>query len=204
MAWLSRPASPPAGDRAAQAAQPEPIEGASPGIAAVLQGTAEGQGRAVLDLGPASNQSLQVYGRFARWIYFADLLGEPLRPRAEGAPVGLQLAKFERPYDFVFAWDILDRLFPEDRAHLVRWLVDSTAPQARVHVVIRSSDDAIAHPLRFTVVDNGHIRYEPAGTTRLPLARLLPAEVAKVLAPLRVAHAFTLKNGLREYMAVRP
>jgi hypothetical protein len=158
----------------------------------------------VLDLGPASDQSLRVYGRFARWIRFADLLGEAWWPRAEGSAAGLQLPQLDRAYDLVFAWDILDRLFPDDRSDLVRWLADNTAPGARVHVVVRASEDAIACALRFTVVDVGHIRYEPAGTSRLPQSRLLPAEVAKVLAPLQVLRAFTLKNGLREYVAVHP
>ena len=90
---------------------------------------------------------------------------------------------------------------PDERLRLVRWLAEITAPRARVHVVVRGAEDAIACPLRFTLetgwLDIGHIRYEPAGTTRLPLSRLLPAEVAKVLAPLQVLRAFTLKNGFK-------
>jgi hypothetical protein len=185
-------------------AQPEPAEGAAPGVAELLEGLSEDRGHAVLDLGPATDQSLRVYGRFARWIRFADLLGEAWWPQAEGSAGGLQLPQLDRPYDLVFAWDILDRLFPDDRPHLVRWLAEITAPGARVHVVVRASEDAIACPLRFTLVDIGHIRYEPAGTARLPLSRLLPAEVAKVLMPLQVVRAFTLRNGLREYVALRP
>jgi hypothetical protein len=185
-------------------AQPEPTEGAAPGVAAVLEGVSEDRAHAVLDLGPATDQSLRVYGRFARWIRFADLLGEAWWPQAEGSAAGLQLPQLDRPYDLVFAWDILDRLFPEDRPQLVRWLAEITAPGAHVHVVVRASEDAIAYPLRFTLVDVGHIRYETTGKARLPLYRLLPAEVAKVLAPLQVVRAFTLRNALREYVAVRP
>lgn len=185
-------------------AQPEPVEGPAPGVAALLEGVSEDRGHAVLDLGPASDQNLRIYGRFARWIRFADLLGETWWPRPEGSAAGLQLPKLDRRYDLVFAWDILDRLFPEDRPQLVQWLAEITAPGARFHVVVRASEDAIAYPLRFTLVDVGHIRYEPTGESRLPLYRLLPAEVAKVLAPLQVVRAFTLRNALREYVAVRP
>lgn len=205
MAWSRRrPDLPSADAPASPAAQPEPFEGAAPGVAAVLDGVREDRSHAVLDLGAAADQSLRVYSRFARWVHFADLLGEPWSPRAERSAAGLQLPQLDRAFDLVFGWDILDRLFPDSRSRLVQWLTGVTAPDARIHVVVRAAEDAISCPLRFTIVDVGRIRYEPAGTARLPLSRLLPAEVARALAPLRVAHAFTLKNGLREYMAIRP
>ncbi|HET9438920.1 MAG TPA: hypothetical protein VFO52_02045 [Longimicrobiales bacterium] len=202
MAWPRRPDRQPAEARASPVARAEVFEGAVPGIAALFQGIAEDRTHAVLDLGAASEQSLRVYSRFARWIHFADLLSETWPQQSSGG--AWQLPKLERAYDLVFGWDILDRMFPEAGSRLVQWLTNSTAPGARVHVIVRASEDAISRPLRFTLMDVGRIRYEIAGTARLPLARLLPAEVGKVLAPLRVEHAFTLKSGLREYLAVRP
>jgi hypothetical protein len=178
-----------------------PIEGAAPGLTALFNGISENRNHAVLDLGSASDQSLRVYSRFARWIYFADLLGA--QPSSQAQAAGLQLPKLEEPYDLVCAWDILDHLVLPDRLQLVEWLVENTTATARVHVVVRASDDAVPHPLRFTVVDVGQIRYEEAGDGQLPRSRLLPAEVGKVLAPFRVLHAFTLRNGLREYLAAR-
>lgn len=202
MAWPRRPDHPPADPRASAQARAETFEGAAPGIAALFQGIAEDRTHAVLDLGPASDQNLRVYGRFARWIHFADLFGETWSHSHSGG--GLQLPRLERAYDIVLGWDILDRMFPESGARLVQWLASTTAPGARVHVIVRASEDAISQPLRFTLQDLGRIRYEIAGTARLPLARLLPADVRKVLAPLQIQHAFTLKSGLREYLAVRP
>lgn len=212
MPWPLRPGNDAPADPRARAsptqagtqAGSESFEGASPGTAALFQVLKEDRSHAVLDLGTGTDQSLRVFSRFARWIHFADLLGEPWSQRGEESSGGLHLPRLDRAYDIVFAWDILDRLFPEARSRLVQWLTDTTEPKARVHAVVRTSEDAIARPLRFTLTDVGRIRYETVGTARLPLPRLLPAEVAKVLAPLRVAHAFTLKNGLREYVAIRP
>ena len=206
MAWPRRSDSQtPAAPRATpQRAQSESVEGVAPGTSAVFQALREDRSHAVLDLGAAADQNLRVYSRFARWIHFADLLGEPWTQRGEPAVAGLHLPKLDRAYDVVFAWDILDRLFPEARSRLVQWLMDTTAAKTRIHAVVRASEDAIARPLRFTLIDVGRIRYEIAGTAPQPLFKLLPAEVAKVLAPFRVANAFTLKNGLREYVAIRP
>lgn len=186
--------------------EPERFEGAAPGVAALLEGVSEDRTHAVLDLGPAANRSLEVYGRYARWVRFADLLGEGWRSRGQGSAAGLLktvLPRPERPYDLVFAWDILDRLFPEDRPHLVEWLAGITAPDARHHVLVRGSDEAVMRPLRFTLLGTDRIEYEPTSTAMLPPSRLRPAEVARVLAPLHVVHAFTLKTGFREYVAVR-
>jgi hypothetical protein len=191
---------------ASGAAVLEPVEAAAPGVAALLQGVSEGRSRAVLDLGTASDQSLRAYSRFARWIRFADLLGDASWPQALRSDAGVLRtvpSQPDHPYDFVFAWDVLDRLFPDDRPRLLQWLAEITAPNARLHAIVRSSEDTFTFPLRFTLLDVDRIRYEPAGTAQLPGPRLLPAQVAKLMAPFRVAHAFLLKSGLREYVAVR-
>lgn len=206
MDWLHRTGRAPTPDpHAAAVTQPQPIEGAAPGVAALLKAVSEDRSHAALDLGAASDQSLRIYSRFARWIRFADLLGEPWR-QADGTPGGALdtvLPAAERAYDLVFAWDILDRLLPEDRPQLVDWLIDSTAGEARLHLLVRASEHAIMTPVRFTLLDLDRIRYEPTGHARLAPARLLPADVARLLGPFRVVHAFTLKTGFREYVALR-
>jgi hypothetical protein len=204
--WLRRTRSAPPPEAPAAEVEPEGLEGPSPGVAALLEGVSEDRTHAVLDLGPASDRSLRVYSRYARWVRFADLLGEAWRPRAHGSSAGLlttPLPTPERPYDLVFVWDILDRLFPDDRPHLVEWLAGVTAPNARHHVLVRASYDTAMRPLRFSLLDTDRIQYEPTSTAMLPPSRLLPSDIARVLAPLQVAHAFTLRAGFREYVAVR-
>jgi hypothetical protein len=205
--WLRRIGRPPPADAAAPAeAEEEPVEGSAPGVAALLKGVSEDRSHAVIDLGPASGQSLSVYGRYARWVRFADLLGEAWQPRDQGSVADLLKTigpHPERPYDIVFAWDILDRLFASDRPRLVEWLADVAAPDVRLHVLVRASEAAPMQPLRFTLLDVDRIRFEPTSPARLPPSRLLPADVTRLLAPLQVAHAFSLKTGFREYVAVR-
>lgn len=207
MDWLRQIGRPAALDApASPTPEPEAVEGAAPGVAALLDGVSEDRTHAVLDLGPATGGSLRVYSRFARWVRFVDLFGEGWRPQAQESTAGLLktvLPQPERPYDLVFAWDVLDQLFPGDRPHLVAWLAGVTAPDARLHVIARGSDEAVMRPLRFTLLDTDRIRFEPTSTARLPPSRLVAADVAKVLAPLHVVHAFTLRTGFREYVAVR-
>jgi hypothetical protein len=184
----------------------EAVEGAAPGVAALLDGVSEDRTHAVLDLGPAAESSLRVYSRYARWVRFVDLLGGGWPQTQEAGTVLLSAVppQPERPYDLVFAWDILDRLSAEERARLVERLAELTAPGARLHVVVRASDQAPGRPLRFSVLDVDRIRFEPTSAASLPRTGLLPAEVITLLAPFHVVRAFTLKTGLREYVAVRP
>lgn len=207
MDWLRRIGrAPPVDVAESTEPEPEPVEGSAPGVAALLKGVSEDRSHAVIDLGPASGASLGVYSRYARWVRFADLLGEAWRPHEHGSVAGLLQTMRphpERPYDLVFAWDILDRLFPSDRPRLVEWLADAAAPDARLHVLVRASEEAPMQPLRFTLLDVDRIRFEPTSTARLPPSRLLPADVTRLLAPLQVVHAFSLKTGFREYVAVR-
>jgi hypothetical protein len=204
--WLRRIARPPpAAPEAPASPAPEAVEGAAPGVTALLSGVRADRSHAVLDLGPAADSNLRVYGRFARWIRFADLLGEsgwPRSGRSAGGLVGRIPAQPENPYDLVFAWDALDRLFPEDRPRLVERLAELSTPDARLHLVVRA-DDAPDHSLRFTLLDVNRIRYAPMASAPLPRPRLLPAELMKLLLPFQVVHAFTLRSGLREYVAVR-
>jgi hypothetical protein len=208
MDWMRRKGrpEPPAEPAPGDASPPAATEGAAPGVAALFEGVSEDRTHSVLDLGQAADRSLRVYSRFARWVHFADMISDSCWPSAHGStgvsPDALP-AQPQHPYDIIFAWDILDRLLPWGRPPMMQGLAALTAPGARLHIVVRAADDTALGPLRFTLLDTDRIRYEPAGTERLPRPGLLPAEVKTVLEPFRVQRAFTLRSGLREYVAVR-
>lgn len=204
MDWLRRvlPGSSPSEEEPDEG-EPGPVERSAPGVVALLDGVREDKSHAVLDLGPAASSSLSVYSRFATRVRFVDLLSAALSP--EGCAQALKglPTQPERPYDLIFAWDILDRLFPEDRRRLVDRLIEVSAPDARLHLVTEAADRSMTQPRRFSLLDADRIRFEPTGPERPARRHLLPAEVERMLAPFQVVHGFTLKGGLREYVAVR-
>jgi hypothetical protein len=169
----------------------------------MLDGILEDRSHSVLDLGPASEAGFQLHSRFARHVRFADLLEDCASTGTWSREIDALPARPKHPYDLVFAWDILDRLLPEARPHLVRRLAEITAPAARLHVVVDASQAGPSRPLRFTLLDIGRMRCEPSGLPGPERGRILPAEVQRLLAPFEVMHAFTLRGGLREYVAVR-
>jgi len=186
-----------------QETAPGPVERSTPGIAALLEGVAQDRSHAVLDLGPATESSLGVYSRFAQRIRFADLLAGAGSSGVCATALRAVPLQPERPYDLVFAWDLLDRLFPEERKRLMTRLAELSSADARLHLMTESSGKPTTQPLRFSLVDVDRMRYEPAGPARPARPELLPAEVERLLVPFEVVRAFTLKVGLREYVAVR-
>lgn len=181
-------------------------EGAAPGIAALLDGIPDDGSRAILDLGPATGSSFDIYSRYARRIRFADVMGDGDWSGAVDPRNGLLrtiAAPPEHPHDLILAWDVLDRLFPEDRARMVEWLAAAAASAARLHAVARGSESSLAGPVRFSLAGTDRLRFEPVPGGNPPRGRILPAEMAKLLSPFRVIHAYTLKSGLREYVALR-
>ena len=203
MDWLRRirRATPPTTEELERVV-PEPVERATPGVAALFDGVRDDRSHSVLDLGTATESSLRIYSRYARRVRFADLLGAATWGGWSAALSGVP-AQPDRPYDLVLAWDILDRLGPEERPRLMERLGVITAVNARLHALIDASGKESAHPLRFSLLDIDRMRYETAGSARPTRATLLPAEVERLLLPFQVVRAFTSKVGLREYVALR-
>lgn len=179
------------------------MERSSPGVAALLEAVEPGGDHAVLDLGAATGSSLEIYRRYAGHVRFADLLTERAEHGLAGV-LGSLPERPERPYDMVFAWDTFDRLRSTERSRLVRRLEEITSSRARLHLVVDASEDTgRSPPLRFTLLSVDRVRAEPAGPERLRHDRLLPADVEEMLGPFRVVRGFTLKGGIREYVAAR-
>ncbi len=178
------------------------VERVMPGVAALLEGVNPDRSHSVLDLGPAADSSLQVYSRFARWVRFADILSptpsDPWLSALDSIPEQPQ-----RPYDLVFGWDVLDQVEPDERAVVIAKLAELTAPDARLHLIVNAGREGVRHPLRFALLDNDRICYQQVGGAMAVAAALLPAELERVVAPFRVARAFTTQVGLREYVAAR-
>jgi len=184
-------------------AKPPLRERSAPGIEALFAGLREDGSHAILDLGPAAGSSFRLYSRFARRIRFADLLNAP--SRGEGWAKALQSLSRdpEHLYDLVLVWNLLDRVPPKGRSLVVESLARLTTSGARLYVVVDVSGDPTPRPLRFTLLGLDRVGQQQVGDPYPALPQLLPAKVERLLHPFRVEHGFTLKLGLREYVAVR-
>jgi hypothetical protein len=186
-----------------QQSAPAIVDRASPGLAALFAGVKPDGSHSFLDFGPASNAHLNLYGPFAHQIRFAGLV--PTLPRGDDWTAALRALppNPEYPYDVVLTWDVLDRLDPRARPGLVQRLVELVAPGARLYAVIDSSGATVRAPVRTTLAGLDRVSVQVVGPPEAAQPALLPAPVERLLRPFTIMHAFTLRSGLREYVAVK-
>ncbi len=175
-----------------------------PGLAALFGRMRADGSHVILDLGPASEAHLRLFGPYARRVRFAGLL--PVPPR--GPELREVLAALppnpEQPYDTVLAWNVLDLLEEQERTALVGRLDEITAPGAVLHALTEGSEEATPRAVRFVLKDLETVSSRDMGPAGPVGRRLLPAHVQRVLSPFDVLRGFTLRHGLREYVAVKP
>ena len=206
MVSLRRIRNPPSEARTSEDAEealPAPVERAAPGVAALLDGLTADGGLSVLDLGSASESSFRLYAQYARRIRFADIRCHSSSPR--GLPGRLEaLGPDSRGhFDLVLAWNVLDWLGKDDRSALVERLVQLTTPEAKLYVLVDASEAPTAYPLSFTLLERDRVLQQPVGPSKPTHPQLLPAEVERLLMPFRVSQGFWLRQGWREYVAVK-
>ena len=179
------------------------MERGTPGIAALFSGLSEDGSHSVLDLGCAAEANLGLYARYSRRIRIADLLTDP--PHGAALAPALEVLEHppDHPYDCVLAWDVFDRLAPDERPLLVERLVHLTAPRARLYLLVDASGKPTTRPLHFSLISLERVRQRPFGSSAPAQPQILPAEVKRMLKPFKVSQAFALRQGLREYVAVK-
>jgi len=201
MRWLNRFRRASGKENRSKETVSRPVVRAAPGIAAIFAGLREDRSHGVLDLSTVTEANLRLYGRFAQWIRFGDLLYDP--PRGEAWTRALESLPPlpDRPYDVVMVWNLLDRLPPEDRPPLIARLAELTGPGARLYFLVDGSGGATKRTLHFSLPDINHVSQEEVGPPFPAQPPILPAGLERILSPFQVAHAFTLRGGLREYVA---
>lgn len=186
---------------ASGAREAQVVERTSPGLAALFEGLRADGRHSILDLGEGSRRQLEVLTPYAEVVRFAGLVpgtdegvGDTFDPEA-------LVAHPDHPYDVVLAWDVLDRLNVDERACLVARIVELTAPGARLYASVAASDGRARQPVRSNLVAHDRVAREPAGDPVAAGPQLLPAQVERLLSPFEVTHAFSLRVGVREYVA---
>lgn len=182
---------------------PERIERRSAGGAALFEGVEPDRSHSILDLGQATNSSLQFYSRYARWIRFADLLAPEMTQEEVAESLAAIPRHQDRPYDLVIAWDLLDRVEPARRAAVMERLAAVSSKHARLFLVVDSPREGSRPPLRFGFESTDRIWSEVAEGRATAWPPPLPAEVESLVAPFQVARAYTTRIGMREYVARR-
>ena len=199
----------PADRSSAEAKDPGPEAGPrvelhrSPGLQAVVGDCGSKTPCAVLDLGPALPENIEFLSARASNIQVVDVF------RQGGDPHGAVrlLRKLDSTrhgfFDLVLFWDILDYFSADTAPDVIQAIVPLCAPTARCLVMASATDTVPATVRKYRIVDSSHLRYEWTSFEEKGITQLAPATLGKILSGFGVEHAFVLRNGLREFVAVR-
>lgn len=175
----------------------------SPGLEAALAGLSRQGAIRILDLGPAVSENVDFFLKFAARIQIVDALGDSFDHGPATGVLRKLAPESEGAFHLVLLWDCLNYLSPADGAALVESVVPLCHPDACCLAMVVASDTMPVSPTRFRIVDESHLTYEQSTTERMGAPQMTPAAVQELLVGFSIEHAFVLRNGVREYVAIR-
>jgi hypothetical protein len=215
MSWFSRTSDPGKSKKQDDrpASETEPQVHRSLGLAALLGQFRPDRKLQVLDLGPAIGSNVEYFSQFGCKLYIEDLwaaLTSRTAPTgSDGEEAGphffadfLPLPESTR-FDVVIAWDTFNYLSRRELGHLVHHLRPYCAPGALVFALISILKQIPAQPMRYRIVDEQTLQYEPRTAAQRPSPRLAPAEMNDLFKGFRVDRSFLLRHGIQEYLFQR-
>jgi hypothetical protein len=174
----------------------------SPGLEAALAGLSRQGAIRILDLGPAIPENVDFFAGYATRIQIVDALRESSDAGPSTAVLRELAPKFEGTFHLVMLWDCLNYLSPAQGAALIESVVPLCRPDARCLAMVVASDTMPASSSRYRIVDDCHLTYERSTTEVLGAPQMTPAAVQDLLRGFSIEHAFVLRNGVREYVAI--
>ena len=156
-----------------------------------------------LDLGPAVPENFAFLAGAAGRIQILDALRDTLDPGFAIRSLKKLAPELEYTFHLVLMWDYLNYLTPDQSSNLVEAITPLCRPDARCLAIVYSAETMPARPVKYRVADRGNLIYERSTTDLIGAPQLTPAAVEAVLDGFSIEHAFVLRNGVREYVAVR-
>jgi hypothetical protein len=215
MSWFSsRGPSGAKGDAVKAQRQPAETEGQSHrslALAALLKEIRQDRKLQVLDLGPAVGSNVEFLSRFDCKIYIEDLYAALSSRQPSGGETEEAGAQFFADFlplpesariDVVLAWDRFDYLTRKELRRFVEHLGRFCHAGTYVFALISYGKTIPAQPMRFRILDEETLLYEPVTAATRPSPRYAPAELNDILKGFRVGRSFLLRHGIQEYLFV--
>jgi hypothetical protein len=175
----------------------------SPGLEAALAGLSRQGAIRILDLGPAIVENVDFFSNFAARIQIVDALRDSVDPEPAIAVLRRLASESEAGFHLVLLWDCLNYLSPAQGAALVSSVMPLCCPDARCLAMAVTSDTMPASPTRYRIVDDRHLNYERSTTDVMGAPQMTPVVMEELLVGFSIEHAFVLRNGIREFVAIR-
>ena len=163
----------------------------------------------VLDLGPAVGANVEFLAQYQCRLHIADLF-HSLSERIERHPgeTGQAASRLrdelpaanEPPFDLILTWDLLNYLDQEEIRVVGERLAGICHRDGLVFVMISNARQIPNMPCRYTIVDDGSLRYECDSAQHRLAPRYKEPDLEKLLPAFEVETSYLLRNGYQEYL----
>jgi hypothetical protein len=184
----------------------------SPVFAALIEIMGKGHKWGILDLGSARSANLEMLSKFRCRLFIEDAheLASALSGNSAEDKAAL-VHWFEQwaggvsaeSIDVVIAWDIFNYLDSELCRTFVELLMPLLRPGAYIYLSVYSQKDMPALPIRFTIIADDRLEYQPLSKATRPSPRFNQTDLKKRLPQFSIVKSVLLRNGMQEYLFKR-
>jgi hypothetical protein len=172
----------------------------------LLRETAGAKKQHILDLGYPTGSNLEYFAsRMPCRFYVGDLYrviqtGGATKRDIADALQSLIPPERELWFDVILGWDVFNYLEREALGALMAALAPYCGAGTLLFTLISTQEQIPARPLRFKILDAGHLIYQQltAETVRCP--RFTAGALERMLPEFSVLRSFLLRNGIQEFL----
>lgn len=168
-----------------------------------------GERRVVMDLGAATNQTIELFSQYPCRLDIADLTNSLDQLEAQfddedglkAAVEALLPRRQEEPVDIILCWDILNYLSRPVLKTVMSSLAARARPGAQAHALIYYSDTHMPErPGLFVPMPDCSLVSNDAGPATRKAPRYTPDDLTRAMRSYRIERAMLLGNGMQEFL----
>ena len=183
----------------------------SPLLFEMLKKLSATEQRAILDMGQASQSSVDFFGDYKCKLFIADAISDLYKlnkktsdtPQAWLKTLGriIQLnQQNQTALDMILLWSLPNYLSPLHLKALIDYLLPHTSGGMKLHAYIYNTQMMPAAPAHYQIRRNNKVAISPATSDQIncPLYHL--ADLHNFFKPFRAEHSVMLSSGIQEYV----
>ena len=176
------------------------------GLEMLLREISRGRKQHILDLGYPTGSNLEYFAsRMPCRFYVGDLYRVVHGGGATKQDIAGVLDSFipsgrDVCFDIILGWDVFNYLDREALGALMAALAPYCGAGTLLFTLISTQEEIPAQPLRFKVLDEGHLIYEQLTAETVTCPRFTAGALERILPEFSVLRSFLLRNGIQEFL----
>ena len=183
----------------------------SPLLFQMLKNLSVTEQHTLLDMGPASQSSIDFLSDYKCKIFISDSISElskldqkntdNLQLWLKTLAKSIQFNQKDPPeLDFIFLWSLPNYLAPHHLKALIEYLLPYTSAQTRLHTYIYNTQNMSAIPAKYHINRNQKVVMSSLSQNQINCPMYHLADLHNCFKPFKADHAVMLSSGVQEYL----